>query len=162
MLPYIVIYLLTNPFSLNTSLINLSHQKHTVILSYRACRRSIISLNSVSRCDHQFFPCVECSKIDLQPQQRSTGITSELVTMSKIPPSELPPHSANWSGRRLKELDPNDPSDNVFLMVSLQFIVVNIFFFSKKIEVHCSPLTALSHVRCRLLSTMFHQRMPGE
>ena len=116
-------------------------------MSYRACRRSIISLNSVSRCDHQFFPCVECSKIDLQPQQRSTGITSELVTMSKIPPSELPPHSANRPGRRFKELDPNDPSDNAFLMVSLQFIVVNIIFFSKKRGNFCS--SALSLIRAR-------------
>jgi hypothetical protein len=69
---------------------------------------------------------------------------SKLGTMSKIPPSEPPHSSANRPGRQFKHLDPNDPIDNAFIMVSIELVYVILFlriFSKKKSHDHCSPFT---------------------
>ena len=51
--------------------------------------------------------------------------------MSQLPPSKVTPNITKRPGRQFKELDPHDPVDNAFVMVSIshQFFVP---FFSKK------------------------------
>lgn len=69
---------------------------------------------------------------------------SKLGTMSKIPPSEPPHSSANRPGRQFKHLDPNDPIDNAFIMVSIELVYVILFlriFSKKKSHDRCTPLS---------------------
>ena len=84
----------------------------------------------MSRCDTHFPPHLSAQKSSYEHKIAAAENYSKLSTMSKIPPSEPPHSSANRPGRQFKHLDPNDPIDNAFIMVSIEILFLRIF--SKK------------------------------
>ena len=91
---------------------------------------------------------------------------SKLGTMSKIPPSESPHSSANRPGRQFKQLDPIDPIDNAFVMVSIELVHVKLFLciFSKKNHMTDAHHHCLRRGRRRLPVLLMPPRRspPGE
>ena len=64
--------------------------------------------------------------------------TSICTTMSKAPPSDYPRNSSSKRGAKEKPLDPNDPNDSAFVLVSVDDVIFSDFF----VEYFFSPLSS--------------------